>query len=76
MTPSPRPCAVGGLVDVLNDPAVVRRCDATTRGRVLPAEVTEALSEITVDRIREQIASGLPAPPQPDGHSTLTDASA
>lgn len=49
------------LVDVLDDPAVVRRCDATARARVLDRpEVVEALSKIMVDRLRDEIARGRP----------------
>lgn len=53
----------GRLVDVLQDPAVLRRCDAMSRARVVDRpEVVQALSEIAVASLRDQIASGRPAP--------------
>ncbi len=45
--------------DVLQDPAVLRHCDAATRARVLDrSEVVEALAETAVALVREEIARG------------------
>jgi hypothetical protein len=47
------------LADVLQDPAVVRRCDARTRVSVLDrSDVIEALAENAVARVRAEIARG------------------
>lgn len=57
------------LVDVLQDPAVLRRCDAISRARVVDrSEVVQALAEIAIASLRDQIASN---PPPPDREDAL-----
>jgi hypothetical protein len=47
------------IADVLQDRAVLRHSDASTRARVLDrSDVIEALAENAVARIREEIARG------------------
>ena len=49
------------LQDVLRDEDVCRRCDSITRAHVLDRpEVVRALAGIALDRVREQIAGGMP----------------
>jgi hypothetical protein len=47
------------LVDVLRDPIVMRRCDASTRARALDrSDVVAALAEIAVGNVHDEIDRG------------------